>query len=154
MEKRKRLLIVVGALALFVFVLVTIYVLMAPQKISIPNDTATIRLPGESKKQATFLYNDEYVEQTQRDSVLTLTFKKQGYYMCSVEGKKYEFEVLNIDNSDYTVDLIYLEHSRIRLTTWTDALIICSGISVSVFCVFAIVASKKRRAKSSDYEVE
>lgn len=112
---RKMLTKVVVSIVLLALINLGVFLASSPRYVEVPKETATIRLPGEFKGEAKISYNSKYVEQSEKDSVLTLMFKKQGYYECSINGNIYVFEVLNIDNSNYTIDLIETEKQIINL---------------------------------------
>lgn len=119
-KKWMKILIAMGLLVIMcVYTLVT----DAPNQIEVRGDVATIRVPGEYKDKAKITYNSEYVEQHAKNSILTLTFKKQGYYMCSVGKNDYVFKVLNGNDDNYTVDLLEEEHRAIMANAFGKCLI-------------------------------
>ena len=137
--------LVISLLAIFSVV----SALMRPEQITVVGGSATIRLPGEFKGQAKISYNSKYVEQSETNSVLTLTFKKQGYYMCSVGNNEYLFKVLNLDNSEYTVDLIREEYRSIMLgviaTRFIISLIVLGAMLILWFAIYCAVHKRSDR---------
>lgn len=128
-----------------------------PEQVTVAESVATIRLPGEFKGQAKISYNSEYVEQSEANSILTLTFKKQGYYMCSVGNNEYLFKVLNMDNSECTIDLIREEYSTIMLRVTAKCIMISIILWIAVLVILFIVycsVHKKEDKKVQKFEVE
>ena len=159
MKKNSRNLaaITIAVIVSLVAIFSLVFGVTKPKQITVAESVATIRLPGEFKGQAKVSYNSEYIEQSESNSILTLIFKKQGYYMCSIGNNKYLFKVLNIDNSEYTVDLIKEEYSTIMHGVVTKcaviSLILWLTIWVVLFTTYCIVHQKADR-KANELEVE
>ena len=151
---RKNLILVIGT---FVIALVFVLLLMSPKSLNVEKNTATIRLPGEFSGEAVFYYNSDYVEQSETNSTLTLTFKKQGYYLCHVGKCDYVFKVLNMDNSNYTVDLIREEYQAIWGRLLIERLFVLAAIWVGEFLIYAAIRarlSKRANPQVQTIEVE
>lgn len=118
MKKNKRNELIQVTVALLLLVVICMFVLLInkPKVVEVAGNTAVIRLPGEFDDEAKILYNSKYADLTECDSILTITFKKQGYYECSVGRNRYVFAVFNLDSQDYTVDLLAKEYNEIMLS--------------------------------------
>lgn len=129
-----------------------------PETIAASSNTAEIRLPGEFEGRAKVLYNAEYVTQERDNTTIKLCFEKQGYYLVRIDNENYIFEVLNFDNSDYTVDMVSKELSDIRTSAVITIVLLSIGAVVVEFLVLSFaklyIASKISEHKKKERRVE
>lgn len=129
-----------------------------PETISVNSDTAVIRLPGEFEGRAKVSYNAEYVTQERDNTTITLCFEKQGYYLVGIDNENYIFEVLNFDNSDYTVDMMSKELSNIQVSVVITIVLLSIGAVVVEFLVLSFanlyITSKISEYKKKERRVE
>lgn len=89
------------------------------QILSVTEDNATIRVPGEfAEKQIDVLYNSNYLEYKVENSEITLNFSKPGYYYLEIMGDEYVFKYNAVISSQYEVDLLENEYEQIELISF------------------------------------
>lgn len=129
-----------------------------PETIAVSSNTAEIRLPGEFEGRAKVLYNSEYVTQERDNTTIKLYFEKQGYYLVKIDNENYIFEVLNFDDSEYTVDMVSKELSDIQASVAVTIVLLSIGAVVVEFLVLSFVnlyiASKISEHKKKERRVE
>lgn len=155
-SKRKSIAVAVILLVLLLAIYLAMWFANKPKLITVTGDTAIIRLPGEFEGEANVKYNSKYTEQSVTDSILTLKFKKPGYYKCFIGFKVYIFEVLDFDETNYTVDLITKEYRSIMHTVYLEKLLIAFAIWLVCILVFTQIIPRKitKKAKKEKLSFE
>jgi len=117
--------------------------------ITLDNNMASIRLPGEFNGKVNVLYNEKYLTQEKENSVLNLKFSKEGYYYVKILDYRYVFCYLKDTSSNYTIDLLQHEYKDIVRKNTNERIVIKLIILLVVvlFYVFIFVWRKVRNRK-------
>lgn len=156
--KVRKITTIVLFLAVAIITIILIAVNTWPKTITVNSDTALIRLPGEYEGRAKVYYNAEYVTQERENTTIRLYFEKQGYYLVKIDDENYIFEVLNFDNSDYTVDMVSKELPDIKAAVVLAIILISVGTIVGEVLIVSFVklyvTSKISRRNKKERRVE
>lgn len=122
--------------------------------ITVNENTASIRVPGEFEEPVGLIYNSEYVTVANDNSVITLNFNKQGYYYVRILNHRYIFCYLTENNDNYTVDLLEHEYKDILKIIANERMLWEIVISVVVLAVIITLIILKHTKNSNRLKVE
>ncbi len=119
-----------------------------PRRIKVVGDNAIVRVPGEYVGKAYITYNSEYVTQERTGAEITLQFKKNGYYEVTIDGKCYVFEVKDMPDNNYTLDLIQREIIYIQGRAGAGILLITIFADGMIWLAFYVTSLRKNRERN------